>query len=73
MPRMWLVLALSLSLFAVQLVASHVTHSLALLAAAYHMLYNILSLAGCIATIKVPFCVHRFTKKRLTYQSRRSI
>lgn len=53
MPRMWLVLALSLSLFAVQLVASHVTHSLALLAAAYHMLYNILSLAGCIATIKM--------------------
>jgi len=46
-------LAVSLSFFLAQLVISHLTHSLTLLAAAYHMLYNILSLAGCIATIKM--------------------
>lgn len=48
-------LAVSLSFFLAQLVISHLTHSLTLLAAAYHMLYNILSLAGCIATIKAIF------------------
>lgn len=43
----------SAAFFAVQIVIAHVTHSLTLLAAAYHMLYNILSLTGCITTIKV--------------------
>jgi len=40
-------------IFFVQIAMAHWTHSLTLLAAAYHMLYNILSLIGCIATIKV--------------------
>ncbi len=40
-------------IFLVQIAMAHWTHSLTLLAAAYHMLYNILSLVGCIATIKV--------------------
>ena len=43
----------SVCMFILQIVMSHVSHSLTLLVAAYHMLYNILSLSGCIATIKV--------------------
>jgi len=46
-------LAVSLGFFLAQLVFSHLTHSLTLLVAGYHMLYNIFSLAGCIATIKM--------------------
>ena len=51
--RLWLMLALSLCFFVAQMIAAHVTHSLTLLSAAYQMLYNIFSLGGCIATIKV--------------------
>jgi len=46
-------LSLSLMLCLAQLVISHMTHSLTLLVATYHMLYNIVALVGCIATIKV--------------------
>lgn len=46
-------LIVSLGFFLGQLVLSHLTHSLTLLVAAYHMLYNIFSLAGCITTIKM--------------------
>ncbi|XP_057376266.1 proton-coupled zinc antiporter SLC30A1-like [Daphnia carinata] len=47
------VLVASIALFLVEIVMSHITHSLTLLVAAYHMLYNIFSLIGCIATIKM--------------------
>ena len=53
LDRLICVLVASVALFVVQIVMSHITHSLTLLVAAYHMLYNIFSLIGCIATIKV--------------------
>ena len=53
LDRLICVLVASVALFLVQIVMSHLTHSLTLLVAAYHMLYNIFSLIGCIATIKV--------------------
>ncbi|EFX86106.1 hypothetical protein DAPPUDRAFT_313112 [Daphnia pulex] len=53
LDRLICVLVASVALFLVQIIMSHITHSLTLLAAAYHMLYNIFSLVGCIATIKM--------------------
>lgn len=53
LDRLICVLVASVALFLVQIIMSHITHSLTLLAAAYHMLYNIFSLVGCITTIKV--------------------
>lgn len=47
------ILVASVALFLVEIVMSHITHSLTLLAVAYHILYNIFSLIGCIATIKM--------------------
>lgn len=62
------ILVASVALFLVEIVMSHITHSLTLLAVAYHMLYNIFSLIGCIATIKVIHCyakrLHRLTSKQ---------
>ncbi|XP_064541027.1 proton-coupled zinc antiporter SLC30A1 [Drosophila montana] len=49
---LYVVLILSVCYFVLQLVLSHLTHALTLLMASYHMLCNILALAGCIVTIK---------------------
>lgn len=51
--QLYIVLALSSVYFLVQLFLSHVSHSLVLLVASYHMLCNIIALTGCILTIKV--------------------
>jgi Co/Zn/Cd efflux system component len=66
LDRLICVLVASIALFLVQIVMSHITHSLTLLVAAYHMLYNIFSLIGCIATIKVleNYFLHLKRKKR---------
>ncbi|CAL7949101.1 unnamed protein product [Xylocopa violacea] len=50
--QLYLVLFFTTAFFVVEMVASHVTHSLTLLLNAYHMLCNIIALAGCIASIK---------------------
>lgn len=50
--QLYIVLALSVAYFAVQLFLSHISHSLVLLVASYHMLCNIIALSGCILTIK---------------------
>lgn len=50
---LYVVLVLSICYFIIQMVFSHLTHALTLLMASYHMLCNILALAGCILTIKV--------------------
>ncbi|KOC69260.1 Zinc transporter 10 [Habropoda laboriosa] len=50
--QLYLVLFFTTAFFIVEMVASHVTHSLTLLLNAYHMLCNIIALIGCIATIK---------------------
>uniref|UniRef100_A0A182YIX6 Cation efflux protein cytoplasmic domain-containing protein n=1 Tax=Anopheles stephensi TaxID=30069 RepID=A0A182YIX6_ANOST len=50
--QLYIVLALSSVYFLVQLFLSHVSHSLVLLVASYHMLCNIIALTGCILTIK---------------------
>ncbi|XP_050080455.1 zinc transporter 10 [Anopheles maculipalpis] len=50
--QLYIVLALSSVYFLVQLFLSHVSHSLVLLVASYHMLCNIVALIGCILTIK---------------------
>uniref|UniRef100_A0A182P1X1 Cation efflux protein transmembrane domain-containing protein n=1 Tax=Anopheles epiroticus TaxID=199890 RepID=A0A182P1X1_9DIPT len=50
--QLYIVLALSAVYFLVQLFLSHVSHSLVLLVASYHMLCNIIALTGCILTIK---------------------
>ncbi|XP_053642676.1 cadmium, cobalt and zinc/H(+)-K(+) antiporter isoform X2 [Cherax quadricarinatus] len=54
MPRvkLWLVLVLTLIFTVVLLGASHLTHSLTLRVEAYHALYNLLSLIGCLLTMK---------------------
>lgn len=52
--QLYLVLALTIIVFVVELVISHLTHALTLLMDSYHMLCNIIALAGCIITIKVP-------------------
>ncbi|XP_075163914.1 zinc transporter 77C [Haematobia irritans] len=49
---LYIVLFLSICYFSVQLILSHLTHALTLLMASYHMLCNILALAGSIITIK---------------------
>ena len=66
LDRLICVLVASIALFVVQIVMSHITHSLTLLVASYHMLYNIFSLIGCIATIKVleNYFLHLQRKKR---------
>lgn len=50
--RFYVALALSLCFFVIQLVVSHLAHSLILQVDCYHMLYNILSLTTCIVTAK---------------------
>ncbi|KAK7079326.1 hypothetical protein SK128_021130 [Halocaridina rubra] len=51
--KLWLVWSATLSLFVGLLVAAHLTHSLTLRVEAYHGLYNLLSLTGCILTMKL--------------------
>ncbi|XP_076069501.1 zinc transporter 77C isoform X2 [Oratosquilla oratoria] len=50
--KLWLVLVLTMIYCSAGLVASHLTHSLTLLVEAYHSVYNILSLGGCLVAIK---------------------
>ncbi|XP_076244844.1 zinc transporter 77C [Calliopsis andreniformis] len=50
--QLYLVLFFTSAFFLVEIIASHVTHSLTLLLNAYHMLCNIIALVGCIASIK---------------------
>ncbi|XP_058789246.1 proton-coupled zinc antiporter SLC30A1 [Phymastichus coffea] len=50
--QLYIVLFFTIAFFAVELIASYVTHALTLLMNAYHMLCNIVALVGCIATIK---------------------
>lgn len=51
--QLYLVLFFTTTFFLIEIIASHVTHSLTLLLNAYHMLCNIVALVGCIASIKV--------------------
>lgn len=51
--KLWLVLALTGAFTVVLLAAAHITHSLTLRVEAYHTLYNLLSLIGCLLTMKV--------------------
>lgn len=51
--QLYVVLALSVMYFLVQLSLSHITHALTLLVQCYHMLCNIIALSGCIITVKV--------------------
>ncbi|XP_020278232.1 zinc transporter 1 isoform X2 [Pseudomyrmex gracilis] len=53
--QLYLVLFFTTTFFVVEIVASHVTHSLTLLLNAYHMLCNIVALVGCIASIKYSY------------------
>ncbi|KAL0111664.1 hypothetical protein PUN28_013093 [Cardiocondyla obscurior] len=53
--QLYLVLFFTTAFFVVELIASHITHSLTLLLNAYHMLCNIVALVGCIASIKYSY------------------
>lgn len=53
--QLYLVLFFTSAFFLIEIVASHVTHSLTLLLNAYHMLCNIVALVGCIASIKYSY------------------
>ncbi|XP_011630150.1 zinc transporter 1 isoform X1 [Pogonomyrmex barbatus] len=53
--QLYLVLFFATAFFLVEIVASHLTHSLTLLLNAYHMLCNIVALIGCIASIKYSY------------------
>ncbi|XP_050299318.1 zinc transporter 1 [Anthonomus grandis grandis] len=50
--QLYVVLILTILFFITELIVSHLTHALTLLMDSYHMLCNILALAGCITTIK---------------------
>ncbi|XP_063988567.1 proton-coupled zinc antiporter SLC30A1 isoform X2 [Diachasmimorpha longicaudata] len=50
--QLYLVLFFTTAFFIVEIIASHVTHSLTLLLNAYHMLCNIVALLGCIVSLK---------------------
>ena len=50
---LYTLLALTVTLFAGQLALSHFSHALTLLMDSYHVLCNIIALAGTIITIKV--------------------
>lgn len=49
---LYAMLAATLAVLALQLVLAHATHALTLLVDAYHMLCNLVALAGCIITVK---------------------
>ncbi|XP_065352823.1 proton-coupled zinc antiporter SLC30A1 isoform X2 [Cloeon dipterum] len=49
---LYLMMALTILFFIVELVASHVTHALTLLVDSYHTLCNLIALTGCVITIK---------------------
>lgn len=51
--KLWLVLGATLAFSVLLLAAAHLTHSLTLRVEAYHALYNLLSLTGCLLTMKV--------------------
>lgn len=51
--QVYIVLILSVLLFAIELLVSHVTHSLTLLTNSYQMMCNIFALLGYVATIKL--------------------
>ncbi|XP_025269677.1 zinc transporter 1 isoform X1 [Camponotus floridanus] len=53
--QLYLVLFFTTAFFLIEIIASHVTHSLTLLLNAYHMLCNIVALVGCIASIKYSY------------------
>ncbi|XP_011883488.1 PREDICTED: zinc transporter 1 isoform X2 [Vollenhovia emeryi] len=53
--QLYLVLFFTTAFFLVEIVASHITHSLTLLLNAYHILCNIVALVGCIASIKYSY------------------
>ncbi|KAJ8967961.1 hypothetical protein NQ317_016682 [Molorchus minor] len=50
--QLYIILVLTTAFFVTELIVSHLTHSLTLLMDSYHMLCNILALAGSIITIK---------------------
>lgn len=51
--QVYIVLTVSIAYFLIQLYLSHISHALTLLVNSYHMLCNIVTLSGCIITIKV--------------------
>lgn len=51
--QLYIILALTIVFFIIELLVSHLTHALTLLMDSYHMLCNILALTGCLITIKV--------------------
>ncbi|XP_063596552.1 uncharacterized protein LOC134773291 isoform X2 [Penaeus indicus] len=51
--KLWLVLTFTLAYTVVLLVADYTTHSLTLRVEEYHALYNLLSLIGCLLTMKL--------------------
>ncbi|XP_014223841.1 uncharacterized protein LOC106650385 isoform X2 [Trichogramma pretiosum] len=50
--QLYIVLALTIAYFVVAIIATYITHCLTLRMNAYHMVCNIVSLFGCIASIK---------------------
>ncbi|XP_035733756.1 zinc homeostasis factor 1-like isoform X1 [Vespa mandarinia] len=50
--QLYLVVFFTVAFFIIEMVASHVTHSLTLLLNAYHMLCNIIATLGCLVSIK---------------------
>ncbi|KAK2720476.1 calcium/manganese antiporter SLC30A10-like [Artemia franciscana] len=53
MKRLSATFLLTIVAFLVSLVTAQITHSLTLLVVAYHMLYNLVAVVGCLATIKL--------------------
>ncbi|KAL2716307.1 zinc/cadmium resistance protein isoform X2 [Vespula squamosa] len=53
--QLYLVVFFTVAFFIIEMVASHVTHSLTLLLNAYYMLCNIIATLGCLVSIKIHF------------------
>ena len=56
--RIYVLTAVIIAHFLVELVMSNLTHSLTLLTDAYHTLYNIVAVAGFIIALKVRVVTH---------------
>lgn len=58
---LYLMMGLTILFFAVELIASHITHALTLLVDSYHTLCNLIALLGCIITVKVSLLCYMIT------------
>ena len=70
--QLYTILVLSCLYFLVQMGLCYTTHSITLLVASYHMLCNIITLGGCLITIKVIFLLFEIIRMVMVKDQARS-